>query len=440
MAEQKDKRGALWACQAGKVFDGENVLTDHAVIIQNDIIHAVVPVHQIPPGTAVLSKPDCTLIPGLIDAHVHFMRWEGPFFCAFGITTIRDIGNRLDWILAQRAESKRDDWPRILCVGPPIDGPAPFWSICRASKNKDEAVHHVKETVAAGVDGLKFYAGLPADWVEPMARAGHDAGSYVAMHCQSVPVLQAGAAGIDEFQHLDALLGDIWPNHPAGWLEIFGHPDFSATLARQEQIADRIRDLGLSNTPTLMIHETFANMNSPDFRLAAADRACLPRELIDYFIAPRPNAALATLWRDSVANAQRFVALMFERGVPILAGTDLPFNCMVPGKSLWGELGLLAGAGMSPRQCLRAATFEAARQLRAPQIGRLQSGCMADMVFVKGDLLMRIPANPDIAVVIRNGHVWDPEDLLTAGKTGMPHAPVAADPWGKEFLARMSAR
>jgi hypothetical protein len=428
------------ACRADRIFDGENVLADSAVIVRQGAIEAVVPAAEIPKNMTVLSPPGCTLIPGLIDAHIHFMPWEASFFCAYGVTTVRDIGNPLKWILAQRAESKRDDWPRILCVGPMIDGPAPYWSVCHGCRDLKDAVKSVRKIADAGVDGLKFYAGLPHEWVGPMADAGHCAGKYVAMHCQSVSVLQAGAAGVDQYEHLDGLLGDLWPDHPPGWLELFGHPDFARTAASQARVADRIRELGMGTTPTLMIHSTYGQMYAPGFQPTAEDRACMPELLIEFSIFPKPDPRMARLWNDSLANTQRFVALLVERGVPVLAGTDVPFGCMVPGRSLWGELALLEGAGMSPRQCLRAATAEAAHHLRAPAIGRLRPGCAADMVFVKGNPLARIPSNPKIAAVVHNGRVWDPLDLLRIGKEGIPTARPETDPWGKAFLAKIKGR
>ena len=63
-----------------------------------------------------------------IDAHVHYSPVMGPAFLAAGVTTIRDVGNDLDWILAERARHDADTaaGPAILCCGFLLDGPTAY--------------------------------------------------------------------------------------------------------------------------------------------------------------------------------------------------------------------------------------------------------------------------------------------------------------------------
>ena len=82
-----------FACTAARVYDGLRTLTDHAIIVENGVLLDVVPADSLPNGLPVWREPDCTIIPGLIDTHTHFMRWQGPRYLAFGVTTIRDTGN-----------------------------------------------------------------------------------------------------------------------------------------------------------------------------------------------------------------------------------------------------------------------------------------------------------------------------------------------------------
>ena len=144
-----------WVCQADRVFDGECVRAGEALIIDGDTVAAVVPAHLVPPALPVLSAPGCTALPGLMDLHVHFMRWQGPLFVAYGVTTIRDVGNQQDWILARRAECGGRLWPRIYTFGPLLDGPVPVHpSFSRACADLASARAAVVETATTGADGI----------------------------------------------------------------------------------------------------------------------------------------------------------------------------------------------------------------------------------------------------------------------------------------------
>ena len=265
-----------FACRADRVFDGRQVIPDAAVIVDGDRIEGVVRAADVPAGLPELFLPDCTIVPGLIDAHVHFMRYQGPLYLAHGVTTVRDTGNRLDWILARRSEWRDRPWPRIVCVGPLIDGPQPCWpDVGRGCADADEGVAAVRETAEAGVDGIKLYAGLPAQWLAPMAAAAHDAGLRVCMHCQAASALEAGAAGVDEFFHLDGLTDEFWPGHPAGWLDVWGAAGCEGTVDAQEAVADRIAELGMIVTPTLAYWHSRSRSALPDYP-PEAELALLP--------------------------------------------------------------------------------------------------------------------------------------------------------------------
>ena len=74
-------RGARrWACTGAQLFDGEAVQQGTAVLIEDEQIAAVLPVAEIPARSSGVGGAGGTLLPGLIDMHVHFMRWEGPLY------------------------------------------------------------------------------------------------------------------------------------------------------------------------------------------------------------------------------------------------------------------------------------------------------------------------------------------------------------------------
>ena len=65
-------RPVAWA--ADRVFDGQEVLADHAVVLAEGAVVDVLPRHRVPPALPLMYEPGTTILPGLIDAHVHHMQ------------------------------------------------------------------------------------------------------------------------------------------------------------------------------------------------------------------------------------------------------------------------------------------------------------------------------------------------------------------------------
>ncbi|NQU09321.1 amidohydrolase family protein [bacterium] len=421
-----------WAWAADRVFDGDTVLPDHAVLVQDGRVTAVVPRAAVPVDVPQRYEPDSTILPGLIDTHVHFMRWQAPLYLAYGVTTVRDTGNDQAWILAKRRAAQQDPaGPGIICVGPVLDGPQPSHRlVARSCPDQHAAVQAVRETAAAGVDGIKLYVGLSSDWLPAMVRAAHATGLKTCKHCCGEGVLAAGKAGVDEFFHLDGILEDVWRDHPSGWLSRWGLPEFAGTLPAQQRVADEIARLGMTATPTLAYWQSQWRLRAPDYT-PDRDTRHVPPAMVDLQRALARDTAAADQWRRALAAAQRFVGLLYERGVRILAGTDVPCGAVPAGLSLWHELALLEASGLSNRDALRSATSVAAEFLGLRERGSLRTGTVADLVVVRGDPTQRIPAEPEILTVVRQGVEHQPADLL-ARAAGLAST-VTEDPWGRQM-------
>jgi hypothetical protein len=238
---------------------------------------------------------------------------------------------------------------------------------------------------------------------------------------------------VDEFFHLDGILADIWPDHPPGWLELWGMPEFRGTLDRQRGVADRIRASGITATPTLAYWDSQWRLRTAD-SLGPADLRYTPPAMIEWQAVP-PDPVASEPWRRALRAAQTFVGLLLERDVPVLAGSDVPCGLVAPGRSLWRELELLAEAGMSPMHALRAATSAAAAFLGRHDLGGLTPGSAADMVVVRGNPLDAIPSRPDIVMTVQGGVAYRPEDLLA-----VPQDSLADEPWAAQFSRHYAKR
>lgn len=425
-----------WA--ADRVFDGRRVWLDHAVVVDNGVVTGVLPRDSVPCALPLLGEPGTTIVPGLIDAHTHFMRWQAPLFLAYGVTTLRDVGNDLAWILAQREQAKGGASPRILCVGPMLDGPVSSHRIVsRSCANLATAVTAVRETAATGVDGIKLYHNLDREWLSSVVKEVHAVPLKASMHCLQTGVLAAAEAGVDEFFHLDGILTDVWPNHPPGWLEVWGLPAFSDTLEAQRRVVDRTAELGMTATPTLAYWESRWRNRTTDDAAASAARP-VPPEMVEWQGTASRDAAAASQARRALEAAQRFTGLLLGREVRVLAGTDVPFGAVTPGLSLWRELSLLVQSGMSALQALRSATADAADFLGRPLLGRLMAGAVADMVVVRGDPTERIPTEPDVAAVVHSGVIKRPAEFFAQAREVA--STVTEDPWSTQFRIHCAAQ
>ncbi|MDP6700730.1 MAG: amidohydrolase family protein, partial [Candidatus Latescibacteria bacterium] len=106
------------------------------------------------------------------------------------------------------------------------------------------------------------------------------------------------------------------------------------------------------------------------------------------------------------------------------------------GQSLWRELVLLTGTGLSPAAALRAATSAAADFLAQPRLGRLAADCAADLAIVRGDLSRALPDRPEVELVVRGGTPHRPADLLR-----QPDDPTwRGDPWARQFEQHWTRR
>jgi imidazolonepropionase-like amidohydrolase len=107
------------------------------------------------------------------------------------------------------------------------------------------------------------------------------------------------------------------------------------------------------------------------------------------------------------------VGAAHERGVRLLAGTDVPVcpECFT-GASLHWELELMVRAGLTPLEVLRIATLDAAAVVGAEHdLGSLEVGKLADIVLLDANPLEDIKNTQSIWRVIKGGSVFDPDEL-----------------------------
>jgi imidazolonepropionase-like amidohydrolase len=141
------------------------------------------------------------------------------------------------------------------------------------------------------------------------------------------------------------------------------------------------------------------------FQRIAQNRTWLVPTLGSFrYFAPKQWTTIMSTFRD-------LTVLIRKNQVEILAGTDqsgyLESKGAIPGQSLHDEMAFLVDAGFTSGEALRAATSNPADYLGLASAGAVEEGKSADLVMLDGDPLKDINNTKRIAIVIREGHVYD---------------------------------
>ncbi|MGH7230153.1 MAG: amidohydrolase family protein [Nitrospiraceae bacterium] len=392
LAMKKHPLNKVMAFRGVRVIDGLGQAHERAtVLLHGPRIAAVGPARavSIPRGARQIDARGLTILPGLIDCHVHLclsgeadvvqtIRDEDPGYTLLkaalharrtlegGFTTVRDLGFRDHSVFALKhaIEAGLTHGPRVLAAGLAIcmtGGHARF--IGRQADGPTEIVGAVREQLAAGAEVIKFIAsggvltpGTSPDCaqlsIEELAAGmteARRAGRRVAAHAHGAEGMKnAVRAGAHSIEH--------------------------ATLMDDEAAA-MMRDAGVFMVPTLSALATTAGCGLsngiPESAVAKARS-----------IRPRHEA--------SFKKAIRI-------GIPIALGTDAgtPFNHHGENAQ---ELERMVSLGMSPMEAIRAATSAAASLLGIEHtVGTIEPGKQADLLIVDGNPLKRISVLRDRA-------------------------------------------
>ncbi|MER5951895.1 amidohydrolase family protein [Streptomyces sp. NPDC001904] len=331
-----------------RVLDGRRLTEPCTVVIDGGVIAP----DNGTSGARTVDGSGMTLLPGLIDAHVHL---HGPDTLArlasHGVTTALDMATWPPQLLA--ALRRVPDLTDIRSAGTPAIGAGgphariPGMAHDAIVRRPQEAGEFVAAQVSAGADYIKIVVEAPGEGgpdretIDALVAAARTHGRKTVAHAATAGAYtMALDAGVDHVTHipLDRLL----------------EPGEIARMAGQGQVC----------IPTLTMMEGTA--------------------------AARGNA---TAYR----TARRNLAALHAAGVPILAGTDANTQPGVPfqvahGESLHHELELLVDAGLTPAEALHSATALTARHFGLDDRGAITPGLRADLVLVDGDPLTDIRA------------------------------------------------
>jgi Amidohydrolase family len=126
-----------------------------------------------------------------------------------------------------------------------------------------------------------------------------------------------------------------------------------------------------------------------------------------------PQAVDPAVGARALQNELGFLLLVHRAGGTVTPSTDVgAAPNQVPGFSLHQELGLFVRAGFTPLEAIHAATAQAARVTRHPELGTVEPGKAADLILLDADPLVDIQTSRRVQTVIRGGRAHDAEALL----------------------------
>ncbi len=399
-----------WALAPEVLWDGERQLESHAVVVSGDRIERVCPLRELPGHQPVTKAEGCTLLPGLIDCHVHLADWMLPGFLAAGVTTVRDTGNDLDWILERRRRTCEDTLagPRILCCGPVLDGPKVNWPLIgRGHDDVGQIAASIDELAAAGVDAIKLYVNLSEEQVAEAVRGAARHGLHLLAHLGEIDSEAATALGVGEIEHLTGCV-----HHIDGWRAFEGGGTGLGDSCHRATVSSP--QASVVQCPTLVVWDRLCRINDNVF---FNDRRVgwvhpFVRSIWRRFPHRAGSVGERLERQASVVSMKQALGALGDAGCRVIAGSDTPFPGLVPGFALHDELSLMTDSGLSPSQALASATSVAADVLGVAELtGRIRPGLTADLLLVEGFPGDDISSLSEVRSVWRSGRSVDADAL-----------------------------
>ncbi len=419
-----DADGRFTLIRAARLIDGKGgpPLERGAVLVEGDRIAAVGTEEAVvpPEGAPVdeLDYEDRTLLPGLIDCHVHLIgigdgrmgdelttlpdevltlqaARNARAHLYSGVTTVRDCGakNRTTFLLRQATEMGITPSPRLVLSGRPvaiIGGHLSYFGIeatgpveCRAA---------VRQLVKEGADFIKITAtggstrtshplrpSFDVDELTAIVEEAHKFGKHAAAHCASSQgIVNALEAGVDTVIH--------------GY-----HKEPDGSFRYRPEIAESMAEKGVFLNPTLYQgRDAEANLEHKAETVGLTD---LERTQLDDIEGKN----------DVIFD---HTAQMREAGVRLACGSDASWSYYKLG-DFQSEIEAHMDTGMTEMEAIVSATSDSARSCWIDdEVGALEPGKQADLLVVDGDPSTDIKALRNVVDVFQSGNKVDRQNRV----------------------------
>ncbi len=405
-----------------RVFDGQQMHAKRSVLIDQGKIVSANFQGALPAGTTVVDGNGRTLLPGLIDAHVHaYQHAELPLL--FGVTTQIDMFTGVPIMQAATAKMARGDnktQADMFSAGTLVTAkgghgseygmPIPTLGTAQEAQafvdaRIAEGSHFIKIVMESGIQGRNKMPTLDHATVRATIVAAHLRGKLAVVHISRLQdARDALDMGADGLVHL--FTGE------------------SISEAEVQSFVALAKQRKAFVIPTFSVMESMAGMPPADLLGDAALLSLLNKEQkqpLSTTFSPQANPSI-------LAAPKRLTAALNKAGVTVLAGTDAGNPGTQHGISMHHEMASLVQAGMSPEQALAAATSAPASAFRLPMRGRIADGYKADLLLVEGNPGLDISATRRIVAVWKDGEPVAQLRTAQLAKVAQELLPQAREP------------
>lgn len=384
---------AILVLRGGRIFDAvDGRVRDGTLVIERNRIQAILPPGRSdwPASATVLDVDGATVMPGLIDMHVHvtYPEEDTPIdeqasegsgvlrglvhlqrHLQGGITSVRDMGGVLNapFLLSEWMAQNRAPGPRMFAAGHIITGTgghaadrpiAPIHSpaFTHEADGPDAWRHEVREMFKNGASVIKIASHFSPAEVQAAIDEAHMLGLRVTCDCETIYTQMAVAAGIDMIEH---------------------------PMPRSDETVAEMARRHIASIPTMQVYQNLYDTRGGYY--GATSRRFSQDQASNWAMLKKLKAAGVTLGvgTDTVGAGNQYTPNMYV-----------------------AELRWLVKAGYAPAEALRAATQTNARLLdMQDKLGTLEPGKLADVIVVHGRPDVDVDALLKLDWVIRDGIV-----------------------------------
>lgn len=432
-------------------------LSARDVLIEKGIITAIGSKLKQKPGTKVIDATGKFLIPGFVDAHIHFSQSGGMYtrpdaidlrkykpyeeevlwthtnmentlrrYLAVGVTSVVDVGSTINFLKQRDTFRTKEFAPTIYMTGPLLTTwePAAFKNLKDDEpffemKSVEDARNYVKRQLPFKPDFIKIWYIVQGRNTDSSARSNlpmvqavidesHKAGLRVAVHAtERITAQLAVEAGADLLVHGidDEVVSD----------------DFVKLLKSKKVVL----------TPTLVVVQGYIDafgqsyeIDHHDFKHASATQL---NSIIDF--KHLPDSALLKRYRTGIAANMSITKFtdsvlranlkkMIDGGVTIATGTDAGNIGTQHASSFYHEVNAMHQSGLSMWQLLQASTINGARALgKQDEFGSIHIGKRADLLLLDKNPIDSVANWRSLDMVINRGKNLHPDSIILTTPT-----------------------
>ncbi len=396
----------------GKLVEGQSILVQDGRITKIG--------SEIPEGDYTeVDASGKTLIPGLWDMHGHLSKSDGLLNMPAGVTNVRDMGNTHDNIVdIERMSENNEIMGSDVYRSGFMDRESPYaMKMGKTVNSLEDAMAAVDWYAENGYPQIKTYSSMEPAWIEPLARHIHDKGLRLSGHIPAfMTAEEAINAGFDEIQHINMIFLNFLgknidtrqrlrftiPGEKAHELDLNSKEvnDFMALLKGKGTVIDPtvsvfrsllLGEAGKVDPENAAIYEHLPVTIARNFKKAWMD------------IKPEERDA----YNKSADAMVGMVKKLHDSGVTVVPGTD-----SIAGFTLHRELILYSQGGISNADVLKLATITSAEVVgNEENVGSIEEGKQADLVFIDGNPLEDMNDIRKVALVIKGQNLYKPDEI-----------------------------